>query len=484
MSTVLKDKKEHSMFLLNYRRFIGLIFIGHSLFIGHVHANIAVKPAVEVWINVFVHGIKSVKPHIGISNFIRFMTDDIDNTVYSETVRLMREDPHFYQNQAMQELGLQVMDSADIRPGNASGAMAVAFERISQFANPDRQIENQYYTFGWSGLLSVSGRYCAAIDLYEAVAQKVAELKEQGIDARVRIIGYSHGGNVVLNLGLVRQSEPDLLPLSVDEAFLLGVPVQNETDYLINDEIFKKIYHIYSRGDRIQKLDFFSFNRFFSHRLFKPRRGFCLPDKLLQIQLKCTRNAATLCNDPQKEAVNYRFDNLSIQTGRSCYLRDCSPGHTELWFFGWTPLHYRENFVLNPLPSAILVPLIARYAENFQERSRYEKPTLIDIRPQQEVVLTRNQKSKKAIVFGKFLPKAELNQLKETIMLYAPLEYTDQDYNAHIQEAFLKAQEWHSQQEHEQHWDGVAARHERKHVRKVRKRERKADKKSRKVCKE
>ena len=49
------------MFLLNYKRFIVLIIIG--LLPEYAHANLAdaaVKREVEVWINVFVHGIKSV----------------------------------------------------------------------------------------------------------------------------------------------------------------------------------------------------------------------------------------------------------------------------------------------------------------------------------------------------------------------------------------------------------------------------------------
>ena len=111
------------------------------------------------------------------------------------------------------------------------------------------------------------------LELYKAVAEcVVADFKAQGIDVNVRIIGYSHGGNVLLNMALARQRNPFLSPLTVHELVLLGMPVQQETDYLINDPLFEKIIHIYSRGDRIQKLDFFSCHRFFSRRLFKKKR--------------------------------------------------------------------------------------------------------------------------------------------------------------------------------------------------------------------
>ncbi|HEV2601151.1 MAG TPA: hypothetical protein VGT41_02535 [Candidatus Babeliales bacterium] len=394
----------------------------------------------EVWINVFVHGIMSVKPHIGITNFLRFMTDRVESTIYSETVRVMRDDHIFYQNQAMQDLGLHPMDPSRIEVGNSSGAMAAAFEIVSQFVNPNKTIINHYYTYGWSGLMSESKRYTDAINLYQSVAALVAQLTANGISPKVRIIGYSHGGNVVLNIAKVRQCEQNPLPLEVDEIILYGVPIQKETDYLVNDPMFKKIYHIYSRGDRIQKLDFFSFKRFFSHRIFKPRRGFTLPNKLIQIQIKCVRNLQNI-ND-EKALKNYAFKNKSVLSGRGRYLRDSSPGHTELWFFGWTPQHYRKTFPLYPMPAAALTPLIVHYAQNFQERNRFEKPTLIDIRPDQEVVLIRNQKSRKILNLGRFLPVEEINNIKTTIAQYAPEDYTGEKYNGAIRTAYLQAQEW------------------------------------------
>ena len=68
----------------------------------------------EPWLTVFVHGIKSVKPHISLDNFFRFMVDDIENTVYAKTIELMRKDPFFYKNQPMREIGLHRADPNDI----------------------------------------------------------------------------------------------------------------------------------------------------------------------------------------------------------------------------------------------------------------------------------------------------------------------------------------------------------------------------------
>jgi len=398
----------------------------------------------ETWITIFVHGIMSIKPHLSFGNFMRFMTDNVHGTVYSKTVELMRDDIIFHQNQAMQQVGLKKIDPYDVAPGNASSAMALVFEQMSAFANTGLKIENHYYTFGWSGLLSPKQRYADAISMYNAIAKEVASYVAHGVNPKVRIIGYSHGGNVLLNLALARQQSTIAETFTVNELILLGMPVQAETDHLINDPIFETVYHLYSRGDRIQKLDFFSFNRFFSSRLFKNREDFQLPEKLIQIQLKCTRNAKpTITADKQNEL--YNFANNAILSGTSRLLRDASPGHTELWFFGWTPGNYRNNFPLYPLPAASLIPLILREARNFQHKEWYEKPTLIDIRPEQEVILIRNQKSKKMLTIAQFLPKSELNRLGKQVMQYKPEIYNQELYFGGIQKALQQAQDMHSQ---------------------------------------
>ncbi len=379
----------------------------------------AIKPSQqqdpEVWINVFVHGIMSIKPHLSLSNFIRFMTDNIQDSVYSTTVELMRNDPLFFQNQAMQQLGLHPI-TLDATPGNASGAMAKVFETMSSFVNQDKPIQNHYYTFGWSGLLSQKSRYLEAKMLYQALTAKIDEFKAKNITPKIRLIGYSHGGNVLLYLALVRQLEPTYKPLQVNELILLGMPVQSETDFLINDPIFEAIYHIYSRGDRIQKLDFFSVNRFFSRRIFKSRKDFEVPNKLIQIQLKCTRTSKIAKNFEHKIAAGYQLNNPAVLSGKSRYLRDASPGHSELWFFSWTPANYREHFPLNPLPAASLIPLIIREARNFADMKWSEKPTLIDIRPEHELVIIKNQKSKQILTISEFLPISEQKRLRDIVL--------------------------------------------------------------------
>lgn len=396
----------------------------------------------QVWLTVFIHGIMSVKPHLTPANFLRFIRDDVDKTIYATTVLKMRNDEHFYKNQAMQELGLKKINTAHITQGDASAILANVFETVDSFVNRDTPIENHYYTFGWSGLISQYHRLHDAQKLYNALALEVEAFRARGIEPKIRIIGYSHGGNVCLYLA-VAHTQRNQKELSIDEVVLLGMPVQKETDHYINSPLFKRIYHIYSRRDRIQKLDFFSTKRFFSRRIFKARKGFVLPDKLLQIQLKCTRENTSRKRSSKRVRAVYNMHNSATVSGKSRYLRDAAPGHTELWFFGWTPLHYRKNFPLYPLPAAALIPAIIKIAHIFDGTTTTEKPTLIDIRPEHELVLVANQQSNKVLTVMKFLPRAQLDALKDMALQYAPDSYPEREYIQHIHDAYKKAREEH-----------------------------------------
>jgi hypothetical protein len=408
------------------------------------------KPTRKTRIVVFVHGIMSIKPHLSFANFMRFMQDEVEDTIYSETVRYMRDDPFFYQNQPMEEIGWHKIDLNRVERGYASGLMARMFERVEKLVNPDHPYENHYYNYGWYGLLSARIRYFDAIPLYHYLLAEVAKFRAQGIEPEIRLIGYSHGGNVCLNLGAVRQNEPVDQSLSIDELVLVGVPIQCETDFLINDPIFKKIYQQSSRGDRIQTLDFFSTKRFFSRNHFKARSCFNLPNKLMQVELRLTRE--TTKKRPGRCACQEK-DPCAPHAAccTSTRLRDASAGHIELWFFGWTPANYREDFILNPLPVIIFLPLVlhhidqmvAQYSACFDPR----KQIILDIRPERQHMLLRYQTGWKDALCVPFPKKEVVDELKAMTKAYEPTSYTAEDYDYHIQLAIDKAERAHHQQQ-------------------------------------
>lgn len=400
-------------------------------------------PIPKVRIVVFVHGIMSIKPHLSFANFMRFMNDEVEDTIYSETVRHMRDDPFFYQNQAMEEIGWHKIDPNRIERGYASGLMARMFERVEKLVDPDHAYENHYYNYGWYGLLSARIRYFDAIPLYHYLLAEVAKFRAQGIEPEIRLIGYSHGGNVCLNLGAVRQNEPVDQSLIINELILVGVPIQCETDFLINDPIFKKVYQQSSRGDRIQTLDFFSTKRFFSRNHFKPRSCFCLPNKLIQVELRLTRETSKrrpghcACQDKDPSAIH-------SMTCKPRRLRDASAGHIELWFFGWTPANYREDFILNPLPVIIFLPLVLHHIDRIvaQQRTCFDprEQIVLDIRPERQEMLFKYQTGWKDAARVPFPNQKVINELKEMTKVYEPLSYTAEDYDYHIQLAIDKAQ--------------------------------------------
>lgn len=397
----------------------------------------------KVRLNIFVHGIMSIKPHLSVANFLRFLTDNIENTIYSETVHHMRQDDFFYKNQAMQELGLHKIDLNRVEKGYASGLAGCLLNEVENLTDDCSNYENHYYNFGWYALLSARIRYQDAIPLYNSLVQEINTFRAQGIEPEVRLYGYSHGGNLCLNLGAVRQNEDVDQTLRIRELILLGVPIQCETDFLINDLVFERIYQIYSRGDRIQKLDFFSTKRFFSRRLFKSRKYFNIPDKLTQIQIRITR---AVRGKHRTELPPFNIHDLPTLSGKSKRLRDGSPGHIELWFFGWTPTNYRPDLLIAPFPLLVFVPLILHQVNLTLSRAQAanpHKPVIVDIRPEYSQTIIKNQKSWKDVTITEFFDKQTLQQLADMTKPYVPDAYTIEDYEYHIEMALEKAKETH-----------------------------------------
>jgi pimeloyl-ACP methyl ester carboxylesterase len=353
----------------------------------------------------------------------------------------MRLDPYFYLNQAMQEFGLKKIDLNDLQPGHAPNAIAHIYDDLTKLTAP--LTETHYYTFGWSGLLSPSARYKDSIKLLEALTKELQEkFWSRNIFPKVRLIGYSHGGNVCLNIAAARQKTAPDSPVSIDELILVGVPIQTETDYLANDPIFKKIYHLFSRADRIQRIDFFSFNRIFSRRYFRNSKNFRVPKKLMQINMKFIRKTKTSRKSEKRTAAYTDFTNPGIISGRSRLLRNGSPGHLEFWFFGWSPKHYRPNFVLHPLPAFIIIPYILHYINHISDEIINPYPVIVDIRPEFETMLIKQRKCNNFTHIFPFLSHEEMDKLKYIANKVAIDSSFEDEYSSHVQSAFDKAKEY------------------------------------------
>ena len=115
---------------------------------------------------------------------------------------------------------------------------------------------DHFYTFGWkSECVYDFVRNDAAKKLVEELNVVVKKYQSQyNIVPKVRLIGFSHGGNVLLNTA-------NHLPISINsekvlfELWLLGTPVQVINSHLVNSENFSKVYSLYSTSDWIQRMD-------------------------------------------------------------------------------------------------------------------------------------------------------------------------------------------------------------------------------------
>lgn len=396
-------------------------------------ANIEKKDLPEKWITVFIHGSFSLRPHLGVRNIFKMLYDTIEESIYYRSTEINRRDPFFYKNQAMAGLGLHKINIYDLHKNAAAPVLAAAFEEISLSAGYPKT--DEYYTFGWSGLISNKLRFLEGSFLYQDLQKIFKKHEDAGYRPRVRLIGYSHGGNLALQLGAIYKTKPKDEHFYIDELWLLGTPIQVETDYLVNSPVFKKIFNFYSRADKVQTLDFFSFKRFFSQKKFSKRNNFKIPENLYQVRIKITKFEPA----SKKYADKKLTDASSLR-----YFKEINydPGHFELWFMGWTILTYRQTFPFYPLPILTFLPIITGFIE---KNSDVPHDIIADFRPDFEEIeikqyhTARNKYHKKV----PFINNELLKHMKEHSIKFIPDDYNIEIYNQKVYGAMNIAEhEW------------------------------------------
>jgi hypothetical protein len=320
----------------------------------------------EEWLTILVHGAVGFAANISLSTIIQAKKDCIVGTSYEKNVIQVREHPYLFTMQPMQKLGLQPVKE-NTNTLNASYAFATLYDEMQRLC--DHRQKNYFYTFGWSGLISESRRYDDARTFYCEVKKLITEFNRKRKNKKkikVRILGYSHGATLTLNFAGLRKTEFCEDTFVIDELYLIGIPVTTHPTKQLRSPIFKKVYNIYSKGDRVQRLDIFSPTNLLSHRVFKGRNL----DKVKQIEFRYT---APL----RKSPCNCLSSNMRGTINQS-------PGHIELWFFGWTPNNYRKNLDMYPLSGAVFIPYLVCAAEKINCPH-----VTVDIRPESEKSLVR-----------------------------------------------------------------------------------------------
>lgn len=142
---------------------------------------------------------------------------------------------------------------------------------------------DHFYIYGWpSTVLSPERRKEEGKKLFEQLNNLVNLYKQKFSVVKIRCIGFSHGGNVILNM-------IPYLPFSqVDtpiEIIFFAVPVQEETRSYINSKWIGLAWSFYSDNDWMQILDIQKFHKFKASTPWFSKKTFNDDDLVLQIKL-------------------------------------------------------------------------------------------------------------------------------------------------------------------------------------------------------
>jgi len=403
----------------------------------HAHTTLSQKdiPDEDVWITIFIHGtLSAILRRPNISVLINLIRDNIEKTKYKRATKHVRNSPHVSKEQAIQGLGLHKIKKSDTGPGKAATALALIFDQLDEWLNKRKNNHNHYYTYGWSGLVSQKARYEEAKRFYKELTQEIAQFQKKGIDPKIRIVGYSHGGNMGLCLASVQEKENMKKKLSIDELILLGTPNHNHVVKKICHPMFKKVYNICSKSDAVQTLDFTLPGTIFSKRWFASTKKRPLPKKLTQIELKMLRNRTTKKRWEKNKDPRRKTEKAVFLNGKANLLRNISPAHSELWFFNWVRIGYRKHLPLSPLPAVAMLPIILKESKNCTTCG--EKHQIIELRPEHEIMVINDGKGR---FIRPLLSTKKLNKLKKLANSFATKRQTQEEYEKIIKSALHKA---------------------------------------------
>lgn len=385
-------------------------------------------------VTIFVHGTLSpVK--ITLSTINEVMHNKVENTLYSISLEYMRANKYLYQNAPTQGLGLEYINPLYNTCKSGAHTIRELFE-ISAIFYKIKPANRRYYTFGWNGLLNMKERFVESEKLYKDLTLEVARLRAKGLEPSITIIGYSHGGNVALNLARVKQESTNQPHFSIDKLILLATPIQKETDYLVGDiSFFKKSYLFYSSEDNAQTLDFFSTQKeLFSRKKITSRSQFKVPDTLTQVQIRLTKriNRSKKTNDENAE-----IEAILSEPNIRCIHMD--PSHTEFWNLKWGMENswYRTSLPISPLPVVAFVPTITYLLEHFAADTR---KITFDYCPSVGGARLLSKKPKTAISVP-VLNDTVISNMKNLVLKCTPEDFSPEEQNKQEKLALKQAYE-------------------------------------------
>lgn len=208
---------------------------------------------------VFVHGSTMIEVNVLCGLHLMARDSYTGNTFVERVSRKVRADTSLWRNDFMLDLGLVPIESEKLtypmehaERHCAAYHIVAAMATLQQSMQEANAIPTSYYTFGWSGLLSMSERQRAAAFLCSELMRIMQEYPTER--CCIELHGHSHGGQVILQIPV--QQPTSFLP--IETVFLWGTPLYAHNRSACVDGYFPAIMNVYSVGDGIQTLDFIS----------------------------------------------------------------------------------------------------------------------------------------------------------------------------------------------------------------------------------
>jgi hypothetical protein len=225
-----------------------------------------------------------------------------------------------------------------------------------------------FYVYNWSGSPYFLDRRKEAIEFYSQIEKLDAAYRQDNIQPVFCIIGYSHGGNLVLDppKQFVKNTS-----LCIDFLVLLGTPILDLTKdniYLkknIQEYFFKHIVNVYSPSDKIQVIDFTSPNKGY---IFGIRHNFGFSKRRLSSRKKHKKrsniyNISCSYLFYQKKFLKNKFYFSDIQSG-ILHLNHYNLAYFRNFYKKTIGKRKQKNFYFPPV--LLLVPhLLSLIVKNF-----------------------------------------------------------------------------------------------------------------------
>jgi len=160
------------------------------------------------------------------------------------------------------------------------------FHRLAKSCHEADPIEfpcDCFYTYGWpSTVLSAKTRQYEGIQLFCGIDAIVRQYRKKFDEVKVRVIGFSHGGNIILNM---IQCLPFFCKNTELDVVFLGIPVQELTRSFINNAWVNRAFSFYSDADWMQVMDIQKMANWGDNVPWFSKKIFQDDDQIVQIKL-------------------------------------------------------------------------------------------------------------------------------------------------------------------------------------------------------